>query len=451
MSKVPDDAQVLSIWSKEWLLVNFYAPPPSLHGDPQMDVCNLVLEMFGELLSHHPHKWFAVGDANEEPGDSCIQSVLEGCQGSILSTGTPTRFSGNRSNSPQHCDVLGPGDLHFSDHKIVQYMVFLKPLEILRWVILRKLLIGLNLKGFPRKLGEALSKLLGIWKTIEKRLSVNWDELGVDESWDLYMTALNRMFKAAFQLLINSGDLPAKELCLRQSGAISKGSTPQWQQRFWARSARKNTCGSMKIIKLRKRLARTYEFQRLLLRQNPWVHKDVALAGLAKRLQYDCVSPQVLPKVRQDINRLKTDLKELDKQDRNERLKKWKDDLIHNPKSLGNWLRARERPCITKVQFDQTFCHHPKEVTKGIRSFWEFFWTHQGYNESSDEVLRNFGFYSPQFFSPKLEAPWKKLFDWLGSEVKRLPRDCLRLFRCLALKWEKCGMVPNSTQLYASF
>ena len=161
----------------------------------------------------------------------------------------------------------------------------------------------------------------------------------------------------------------------------------------------------MKIIKLRKRLARTYEFQRLLLRQNPWVHKEVALAGLAKRLQYDCVSPQVLPKVRQDINRLKTDLEELDKQDRNERLKKWKDDLIHNPKSLGNWLRARERPCITKVQFDQTFCHHPKEVTKGIRSFWEFFWTHQGYNESSDEVLRNFGFYSPQgnFSSPSLK------------------------------------------------
>lgn len=95
MSRVSDDAQVLSIWSKEWLLVNFYAPPPSLHGDPQMDVCNLVFEMFGELLSHHPHKRFAVGDANEEPGDSCIQSVLEGCQGSILSTGTPTRFSGD--------------------------------------------------------------------------------------------------------------------------------------------------------------------------------------------------------------------------------------------------------------------------------------------------------------------------------------------------------------------
>lgn len=248
----------------------------------------------------------------------------------------------------------------------------------------------------------------------------------------------NRMFEAAFQLFINSGDLPAKELCLRQSGAISKGSTPQWQQRFWARSARKNTCGSMKIIKLRKRLARTYEFQRLLLRQNPWVHKEVALAGLAKRLQYGCVSPQVLPKVRQDINRLKTDLEELDKQDRNERLKKWKDDLIHNPKSLGNWLRARERPCITKVQFDQTFCHHPKEVTKGIRSFWEFFWTHQSYNESSDEVLRNFGFYSPQgnFSSPSLKLLEKivrsKNFGAAGGDG------------WLEGRMEKCGMVPNS-------
>jgi len=194
----------------------------------------------------------------------------------------------------------------------------------------------------------------------------------------------------------------------------------------------------MKIIKLRKRLARTYEFQRLLLRQNPWVHKEVALAGLAKRLQYDCVSPQILPKVRQDINRLKTDLEELDKQDRNERLKKWKDDLIHNPKSLGNWLRARERPCITKVQFDQTFCHHPKEVTKGIRSFWEFFWTHQGYNESSDEVLRNFGFYSPQgnFSSPSLKLLEKivrsKNFGAAGGDG------------WLEGRMEKCRMVPNS-------
>lgn len=28
------------------------------------------------------------------------------------------------SNSPQHCDVLGPGDLRFSDRKIVQYGLF---------------------------------------------------------------------------------------------------------------------------------------------------------------------------------------------------------------------------------------------------------------------------------------------------------------------------------------
>ena len=64
-------------------------------GTPKWMFAIWCLKCLASCFLITPHKRFAVGDANEEPGDSCIQSVLEGCQGSILSTGTPTRFSGD--------------------------------------------------------------------------------------------------------------------------------------------------------------------------------------------------------------------------------------------------------------------------------------------------------------------------------------------------------------------
>ena len=89
------------------------------------------------------------------------------------------------SNSPQHCDVLGPGDLRFSDRKIVQYGLFEASGDFA---------VGHLKKTFDWTKPEGISTetwrstLQTAWN-MENNLSVNWDELGV-ESWDLYMTAL---------------------------------------------------------------------------------------------------------------------------------------------------------------------------------------------------------------------------------------------------------------------
>ena len=92
-----------------------------------------------ELLQHAliaeevPAKWLALGDANETPQNSEIASTLDSFQGAVLEQGCPARWNGlaeldwAHTSQPSLIRNLRFGDLHYSDHKGVEFEVPIAP------------------------------------------------------------------------------------------------------------------------------------------------------------------------------------------------------------------------------------------------------------------------------------------------------------------------------------
>ena len=84
-----------SAWVGDWFLCTFYAPPRG-QGDAQVQASNAIQQVFETHSVHSLTPWLCLGDANEVPGDSCIQSMLETYGGRVCAQGIPTRWQGTR-------------------------------------------------------------------------------------------------------------------------------------------------------------------------------------------------------------------------------------------------------------------------------------------------------------------------------------------------------------------
>ena len=268
------------------------------------------------------------------------------------------------------------------------------------------------------------------------------------------MKALNSMFFLALQEQVTLGNIPLSEFQSRVKGAVPKGGIPHWEKRFWSRSGRTFSEG-MRVLKIRKKLARLYEFKRLLVSADSGMQTKDALQNLARKLRLVDVSFQGLPVVVQLITEVKQELRDTETETRKQKLKKWREHITNDHKELGRWLRARDRPNVAAVSFQNQTFHQPKDISKEIIGFWERFWERSGFDNSSEQVLDTFGVSSPPdaLVPPSLESLIKifrsKEFGtsggdgWKGCELKHIPVESIHLFRILALKWEDSLLLPE--------
>ena len=76
-----------------------------------------------------PAFWLAIGDSNEDPMDSYIDSNLRNFQGQLVLNNEPSRWQGSleldwiHTAQPARVTGLKFCDLHFSDHKIIECSV----------------------------------------------------------------------------------------------------------------------------------------------------------------------------------------------------------------------------------------------------------------------------------------------------------------------------------------
>ena len=175
-----------------------------------------------------------------------------------------------------------------------------------------------------------------------------------------------------------------------------------------------------------------------------------ALQNLARKLRLVDVSFQGLPVVVQLITEVKQELRDTETETRKQKLKKWREHITNDHKELGRWLRARDRPNVAAVSFQNQTFHQPKDISKEIIGFWERFWERSGFDNSSEQVLDTFGV---SLVPPSLESLIKifrsKEFGtsggdgWKGCELKHIPVESIHLFRILALKWEDSLLLPE--------
>ena len=109
----------------------------------------------------------------------------------------------------------------------------------------------------------------------------------------------------------------------------------------------------MKIVKIRKRLARLFEFQWLLTRPDA---DPTAVSSLAKKLEIP-PSAASLPKVKQMIAATKKLLDEVEYANRTEVFKKWQDHLRSDPEAVSRWLKTRDMCSVDVVKGRDSTVH----------------------------------------------------------------------------------------------
>ena len=371
----------------------------------------------------------------------------------------PTRWKGNREidwgigNFPQHCSTPVFHEICIGDHKLLDFRIEVPKLD---------LQIGslAPTADFSRPDEVCTS----VWR---QALNDAWNNLGivgssfdgltVQESWDLFMLSLDRMFRTALHSLDHQGLLSAESVKRVQRRCNAKGVVPGWRSRNWARSQNTWGKGSMKVVKIRKRLARLYEYKRLLTRPDGWDQHRVSVNSLAKKLDLP-VGPGALPKLTQEISSTRLRLDEVERSTRNEVLKQWRERLRTDPKAVSRWLKSRDTCCVDIVKGADSTVHHPKDVASEIHRYWTRFWESNDSNHGRiSQQLVEFAHVAPQpiqFDPPDLQLLVKtarsqcsggaaSVDGWHGDELRHLPESALGVFRHLALQWEQRQEIPN--------
>ena len=189
-----------------------------------------------------------------------------------------------------------------------------------------------------------------------------------------------------------------------------KGRAPCWKSRFWARSGNDRLHGSMRITKIRRRLARAYELQRWQSRpQSRRAQGEAEAKTLCSRLGLPqnpwsaevCAAPEVSRELRAAEQAQKT-----------QALQCWRHSILHEPAGMGRWLRRREQVAVTKVsglgREARTLQVHPTGFLKRFGTY--------GFNsEVRSEMISGLWCKDPQNPDRGLEQPAvKRCFSHAG-------------------------------------
>ena len=463
---VSSDSQVLGATVENWWLSTFYAPPCE-HADPQGEAARGLQELFEVTRKDESSAWIACGDANELPGDSTIACTLRAYGGTPLSTGRGSRWSSDREidwfASSRPLDFALPVDapFAFSDHKALELTVplgtvdcqqgFLSP--SVSWVKPQ----DVSSEDWRRWLDAAWTASEAV-KAFDSQVAQG--SLTVQDAWDVFMRLLHDMFCQAFHTCKSAGFATNSRTGLHANRP--KGRIPSWKCRFWARSGNDRQTGSMHITKLRRRLARTYELQRLQSRPQPRRAQGEAEAKtLCTRLglPQDPWSAEVQAAVKDLVSEVSQELRGAEKAQKTQALQRWRYSILHEPAGLGRWLRRREQVAVTKVSGLGRVARTPRECTALISDFWTQFWDGAQSQGPDEEAIyeRLVQWALPDRAHTQWEPPSLPLLvaqarkatgaagpdHWSGLELRHLPEGALATFRLLALQWEEQGICPE--------
>ena len=289
VSSVAEDAQVGALWVEDWFLLSFYSPPDHSR-DAQMQASELLQQTL--LAEDIPTNWLVVGDANEVPSDSCIALTLSSFRGTVMEQGCPPRCEGQaeldwaQTSQPS---LVQQGRFlpdHFSDHKVLELFFPITP---------KDMSCGF-LKSRPdwQKPAAADTKwwrdtLLHCWEGSQHSQFLNVASGSVDDNWNCFVTALEHMFRKAFQVACENEFATPQELARALRGPGLKGSDPVWRQRTLPRAGPSGP-GSMPLRRLRRRVAQLYELRRHLTRSARASLQTAEAQKLSSRLALDGIS-----------------------------------------------------------------------------------------------------------------------------------------------------------------
>ncbi len=442
-------------------MFNWYAPPqgPS-SGDPQFEIANFFNEIWVEECFGGNVRWFGVGDSNEEPGDSLIQDSLTAFNGTMVNSGSPTRWEVNARevdwgmiSHPELGSLSSIPMVVLSDHKLLWFNLDCPPMN---------LSVGQLKKTHNWKKPEGIGT--DVWR---QALEEAWQALPilsldqldqVQLLWDEYMHHLDLMYQEAISTLISQKQLSNQEGRNRIKGSIPKGSAPVHVTTFGSKKGSTRGQGSMKILKLRKKLARLYQMNRLLCCTHGWKNHEEEVRSLTNKLGLGEPSAGLLPVIHSQIMETKELLSSQVQETRKVRLKTWKENLRRNPGAMGRWIKAFDAPKVQEVTNGTETSADNHKVVHFIKEFWNSFWEegNQLRPESMLDTLVQHAFVPNESINwqpPSLELLVQTARTrqsgsagpdgWAAEEIRHLPELALAHFRALAIGWETQGVVPQ--------
>ena len=167
----------------------------------------------------------------------------------------------------------------------------------------------------------------------------------VQELWDEFQGCLQGCFGTAFK---ECGVAAPFKKRLAAKGAVA---TVSWESQP-CRGPRQEH-GVMRHRKMRRRLARLYDYMSCLKKQADDTAGEQTLLNL-QSLKQRC-GDLSLAKARSQVSSLKDALRNEEQQEKNRRLSDWRHRVQSDVGELGNWLRSKATPA-TEGLIDQVFC-----------------------------------------------------------------------------------------------
>ena len=463
-------AQVLGIWIDDWFVGTFYGPPPAEGSgfDPAIELCELLNDIHIQTNCLSSGCWMLGGDANATPAESPLAAVLSAYGGQVFSQGSPTRWEGSNeidwfignnvakvTNYPQLLDI------HVSDH--IPILVELQSGDLVPTGSLR---VGPSwTRPIQIDRDEWRELIEKSWNEMDIQIDQLFSEnIDVEQDWIIFNQLLDSLFRHIFMHLQNWTHKPevASEARRRLKQKGIKGVEVSHKTRVKARCRQYTGPGSMRVIKLRKRVARLYELQRQMtqaLQENP----DIALAGnftvcqsLIRRLRLHDKTC-TLPLIQQELVLAKDNLNREETAFRQEQLQGWKQKFLGNMKFASRWVKGRQTVSAVHITNDEGISGNEVEALEKIRNFWQTFWQQARDQAPPTEdiipVLLQHTVAVPLNERPPSPVEFSAIATdmqgcagvdgWSGEDLNCFPIKVWEVFSMLVARWLQVAQLPE--------
>ena len=455
-------SQLVGVWIGGCLICCAYCSPGQLGPS---DLASVFSQEFMSLGMSQRQPWFCVGDFNEIPGSSVVETVMESFGGVVRSCGLPTRWKGERcvdwamANCPHNASVPWLLSTAISDHIPLAFDVVLTAGPLLRGT-LQSGRSWVKPSGVPLHLWRQVVELCWSRHPCVDQLSqfLLSDRLDVQVEWDLFQQVLQESLRTAIETLrVHDGlhEDVAKQCdrMLAQRGV--KGCMARFRREQLKGGVRQEI-GSLNIRKRRHWLARLYEYRHLLravsegLSESRQLELDNLRSKVTRRLGY---VPSIL-QIEIEISHLSQEISSLEASAKRLKLATWKQAVIDDDKALGCWLRSK---CVRNACFVQG-----SDSTSGacrlIHDYWSNFW-HEAERDCPSvdarisALVRDLPGASEMTWSlPSGAQLYERarrsrgaagVDSWSGSEIASLPVIVMDAFAALARRWVLAGAAPE--------
>ena len=464
-------SQGVGAWVDGWLIGSLYCPPG--HGqDASSELASLLLDAFTSEAVVPSQPWLLSGDFNQEPGSGPVETCMCCFGGATVACDKPTRWEGPRTidwmitNRPRALSPPRLLDIVLSDHIAVMIDIDGVPHDVqlgrLRKTACLSCPSGVDREYWEKAVSEAW---LGSDEVGDFLAHLQHGPLGsVQDDWDTFQRLLTCAVLEACASLSQNGFLTAavRDACFR--AAIQKPFKGQVAQHVVSSSTQaglRHKVGDLSVRKLRRWLARCYEYKRLLCRsfQEPLLPAQASeLEALALKLRARFGGSLSLRDVLGHIASLKATLQHHESSVKTRRLSDWRNGLATSDAALSRWLKSKINPVGASVAgLDGTVATTDVSAARMLFDFWTEFWNqcaasrpplvarvqsmldgvsrlaHCDWSVPSAQVLRNIACDNKGSCGPD---------GWQGVELAWLPIEVWECFRLLTKRWLLCGTVP---------